>query len=66
MYLVNLFSTSVNKNLDSTSIYKYKNIIKDNYCREIYYNYALLLVSLGDYNLAIEYLNYFETLLKKG
>ena len=65
MYLVNLFASGVNKVLDSNTVSSYRNILNENYCREVYYNYALLFIELGDYKSGYESLSLFETLLKK-
>ena len=65
MYLVNLFATGINKVLDQGTISSYKNILSENYCREAYYNYALLFIELGDYKAGYESLSLFETLLNK-
>jgi len=54
-----LFATTANKNVDTNIANKYKNIIKEKYSRDVYYNYALLLVSLEDYKTALEYLGEF-------
>jgi hypothetical protein len=57
--MINLFATSLNPTLDPTVISKYKNILKEKYSRDVYYNYALLLVALEEYKGALEYLGEF-------